>query len=628
MAKAFLRYMTSDGPKRMELGSKPVTIGRHKDNVIAIHDEMASRFHCVVEPVQGGFRVRDLDSKNGTRLNDDKITQSPLGPGDVIRIGALAIHFVDPAAAQAPAGSNPAKHATNLKEALHPAGHKPIKRTPVKDRRDEPKKPRKPEGGSILDAPMSGDGGAMLNALAGIESEGSGAPIQLEGRDDDGAPVSLQAAAESISEFSAMMDSVDADNLTESDVKLVNSRGEVVHSGETRRTKKGEVDEAGEGARVLKMLVLTCIRTKATDAHIEPKPTEALVRLRVDGMMVEAMRLDRANCTRLISVVKVMADIDISQRNIIQEGHFSSKIGTRHIDYRVSLTPTMHGQKLVIRVLDLANAPTNVADLGMPDWMLQHVRRVAKSDAGAMLVAGPTGSGKTTTLYAMLRDIDVEKRNVITIEDPVEYELSGVTQLPIDELKGNTFPTLLRSVLRQDPDVILLGEIRDTETATTAMQAAMTGHLVLSTVHAKDTIGTLFRLLDLGIESYLVAQSLNLVVAQRLLRLLCKHCKEGKKPTPTEQMKLGKTVEGVKQIFLPVGCPHCLNTGYMGRHGIYEMLVITDDLRDALIKSPTMDHIRKSIKMNNFVSLRDAGYRLVLDGTTSMEEVDRVVGGD
>jgi type II secretory ATPase GspE/PulE/Tfp pilus assembly ATPase PilB-like protein len=619
--------MTPEGPKRHEIGNEPVTIGRHRDNAVMIEDDHASRFHCVVEPVKGGFRVRDLDSKNGTRLNDDKITQAPLSAGDVIRIGALAIHFVSDSAAAVTDAANPLKGARTVKDALHPPDHKPIKRSPVKDRRDEPKKPRKPQGGSILDAPMSSGGNNPFEALAGIESDGSGDPVPLAGGDGD-EPVSLQAAAESISEFSAMMDSIDADNLTESDVQLVNSRGEVVHDGVSRKSKKGEVDDAGEGARVLKMLVLTCMRTKATDVHVEPKQAEALVRLRVDGMMVEAMRLDRINCQRLISVVKVMADIDISQRNIIQEGHFSSKVRTRHIDYRVSLTPSMHGQKLVIRVLDLANAPTNVTDLAMPDWMLQHVRKVAKSDAGAVLVAGPTGSGKTTTLYAMLRDVDVEKRNVITIEDPVEYELTGVTQLPIDELKGNTFATLLRSVLRQDPDVILLGEIRDTETATTAMQAAMTGHLVLSTVHAKDTIGTLFRLLDLGIESYLVAQSLNLVIAQRLIRMLCPHCKEPKKPTPTEQMKLGKTVEGVKQIYLPVGCPHCLNTGYAGRRGIYEMLIITDDLRDALIKSPTMDHIRKSIKANNFISLRDAGYRMVLDGTTSMEEVERVVGGD
>jgi general secretion pathway protein E len=300
----------------------------------------------------------------------------------------------------------------------------------------------------------------------------------------------------------------------------------------------------------------------------------------------------------------------------------------RRVDYRVSLTPSMHGQKLVIRVLDSAGAPSRMHELGLVPWMYEKLRSIAIKDAGLLLACGPTGSGKTTTLYSCLRELDVDHRNAITIEDPVEYYLEGCTQIPIDHDQGNTFANILRSVLRQDPDVIFVGEIRDTETATVAMQAAMTGHLVYSTVHAKDTISSVFRLLDLGVESYLVANALSLILAQRLIRVLCPTCKRPIKPTPGQAMKMGHQVEGLAKIHVPAGCRRCLRTGFIGRRAVFELLEINDSMRDVILKTPTIQAMREIADQGLFMSLQQFGYHLVAEGLSSMDEVERVSGID
>jgi type II secretory ATPase GspE/PulE/Tfp pilus assembly ATPase PilB-like protein len=342
--------------------------------------------------------------------------------------------------------------------------------------------------------------------------------------------------------------------------------------------------------------------------------------------MVEVCELDAEAAKRLSSLVKVLCDIDMTKKAIVQEGHFSANAPGRRVDYRISFTPSMFGQKLVVRVLDPKNAPQTLRDLELPDWMMLKIRDTVKQDTGMLLVTGPTGSGKTTTLYAGLRQVDASLRNVITIEDPVEYEVAGVTQIPVDEDQGASFHSLLRSCLRQDPDVIVLGEIRDRDTATTAMQAATTGHLVLSTIHAKDAIGTVFRLLDLGCEPYLVASTLNLVLAQRLVRKLCRHCKEAKRATPEQIRQLGRTVEGISHLYTPAGCPECFGTGYAGRRGLFELLAATDDLRDVILNNPNIADIKKVIELTVFTSLREAGFRLVTEGITSMDEIARVIG--
>ena len=243
-----------------------------------------------------------------------------------------------------------------------------------------------------------------------------------------------------------------------------------------------------------------------------------------------------------------------------------------------------------------------------------------------ILVCGPTGSGKTTTLYAILRDIDVSQSNVVTIEDPVEIQLEGVTQIPVNEPQGNTFSALLRSVLRQDPDVILIGEIRDAETARVGVQAAMTGHLVFSTVHSRDTVGGIYRLLDLGVEPYVVASGLYLVVGQRLVRQLCAHCKVPRNPTPQETKRMTDAgVKKVGQIFTPKGCRRCFGTGYFGRRAVFELLTTTPALREVILKNPTTQDIQRSLDQENYVRLQESGYRLVAEGVADLDEVERAI---
>jgi general secretion pathway protein E len=325
--------------------------------------------------------------------------------------------------------------------------------------------------------------------------------------------------------------------------------------------------------------------------------------------------------------VKVLSDIDIAQRNIVQEGHFSTRVPDRRVDYRVSFTPAMYGQKCVVRVLDAANAPRYMWDLGLPSWMFKDIDRTIRGEGGMVLVCGPTGSGKTASLYATLRSIDSGERNVITIEDPVEIQIEGITQMPVNEDQGNSFAALLRSVLRQDPDVILVGEIRDAETARTAIQASMTGHLVFSTVHARDTVGTIFRLLDLGIEPYLVSSALQLVLAQRLVRQLCVHCRVGVKPNEEQAQKLEAACgKPVPRIFRSAGCPRCLHTGYAGRRGVFELLTVTDAVRESMQRNATPSDVYRALEGTKFTKLINSGYQLVAEGVTTMDEVERVVG--
>jgi general secretion pathway protein E len=345
------------------------------------------------------------------------------------------------------------------------------------------------------------------------------------------------------------------------------------------------------------------------------------------------MKMPNPVGVKLTTLVKVLSDIDIAHKNTIQEGHFASvvpapkiKTGKRRVDYRVSFAPALHGQKLVMRILDPTNAPLRIADLKLPAWMYEEIGSAIRQDAGMVLVAGPTGSGKTTSLYALVRSIEATSRNVVTIEDPVEIQIENVTQIPVDEAHDKSFSQLLRSVLRQDPDVLLVGEIRDTETARIAMQAAITGHLVFSTVHTKDTVGTIFRLLDLGVEPYLVAQGLHVVLAQRLARRLCPYCKKPINPSPDQRRAMGEAGAKVSKIYGPKGCIRCLGTGYSGRQAFFELLVVTDVLRDVVLRNPSMMDIQTAISGGKFVKLAQAAYQLVADGTSPFDEIERIVG--
>jgi general secretion pathway protein E len=423
---------------------------------------------------------------------------------------------------------------------------------------------------------------------------------------------------------------------TETEIALVSARGQVMHQA----TKASAKDPARkkpkrEAVDILRLILLVCTRTRATDIHLEPKTDHFQLRIRVDGIMVDVSRVPNDVGIRLSALVKVLSDIDISQRTNVQEGHFAAKLpgaqgsgtaGFRRADYRVSFAPAVFGQKLVIRIFDAANAPLKVDNLQLPQWMLDAVKHELVKEAGMVLVCGPTGSGKTTTLYSLVRSSDLGRRNVVTIEDPVEVQLEGVTQIQVDEAQGKTFSTLLRSVLRQDPDGILVGEIRDTETARIAMQAAITGHMVFSTVHTTNSIGSIFRLLDLGVEPYLIAQGLHVVVAQRLVRQLCQACKRSVKPTPQDLETMGEAGKGVTQVFVPRGCSRCLGTGYAGRRAFFELLRTTDELRDIIVTTRTMEDIKKVLAAGKFQPLEQSGYQLVANGIVSLDEIEIAVG--
>ncbi len=550
---ATLQLKTNAGRGRpIRLDEDPITIGRHPDNRLRIKDDMASRHHCIIEPFESGkFRVRDLGSRNGTKVNGQKIDEALLQPGDLIQIGQL--------------------------------------RFEVEERRSEVTE--------------------RVGATAEQDAEsGPTMPVKTRRKAEERAPW--------VQELQTIIKAFAVSGVDDENVRVVDAGGQ---SSEA-------LGGTGPGPRATRLLLRVASRTRSTDIHCEPKGESVNIRMRVDGQMVWITELPNDVGERMLGLVKNACQMKSAARDAVQDGHFSARFPDRRVEYRVSITPSVHGQKMVIRVLDQRGVPTSLADLGLVGYMHERIHAVCQQDSGLLLVCGPTGSGKTTTLYNGLREIDRDSRNVITIEDPVEYQIEGVTQMPIDEKKGNTFNTLLRSVLRQDPDVILLGEIRDEETARTGMQAAMTGHLVFSTVHSKDSISAVFRLLDLRVEPYLVANALNLVLAQRLVRTLCEKCKQQVPVTPGQANKIGRFLNQKTHICAPVGCPTCIKTGYRGRRALFELLDFNDELRDVVLRNPSIQGMRKIIDQGLFTTLQQFGYRMVSEGTTSMDEVERVAG--
>ncbi|MGB7157479.1 MAG: ATPase, T2SS/T4P/T4SS family [Tepidisphaeraceae bacterium] len=571
MPEPYIEIQNAEGRRNLPVTDQPITVGRHSSNVVALTDGQASRYHCVIEKSpEGGLRVRDLDSSNGTRVNGQLVKQMRIGDGDTVTVGKTSLKLVAPSAAPVGAGAR--------------------------------------AGGG-------GGGGGIPTANRVVDVE-----VDFDDEEEGEA-----TAADFERVLVRTAESLPDKKFNELDIALVNARGQLAHAARnsTEKPKKAAAEQSREAVGILRLILLICFRTRASDIHIESKQDDYTVRVRVDGTMVDTVRLPKDMGVRVLSLVKILSDIDIAQRNIVQEGHFTSRVPDRRVDYRVSFAPAMFGQKLVIRILDTANTPYHVWDLQLPEWMYEVITGAMKQDSGMFLVCGPTGSGKTSTLYAVIRDIDVGERNVVTIEDPVEIQLDGVTQIPVNESQGNTFAALLRSVLRQDPDAILVGEVRDPETAKIALQAAITGHLVFSTIHSRDSMGTIFRLLDLGLEPYLVASGLQLVLAQRLVRQLCPACKVPAKPTPEQAAKMGKAAEGVEKIYTPRGCPRCVGTGYAGRRGVFELLKVSEEMREVMLKSPTMGDIQKSLSGTKFVKLAESGYLLVAEGVTSLEEVER-----
>jgi len=413
------------------------------------------------------------------------------------------------------------------------------------------------------------------------------------------------------------------------DISVLNASGQ----------KSGALNGNSPGPVAVRLLLASADKSRATDIHLEPRGETYNARLRVDGQMVPLAEMPSSAGNLACNLIKTACELEVAGKQAIHDGTMSAVFRINGVDnrveYRVSFTPAVGGQKLVMRVLDGRGVPHSVDDLGLAPYMKPRIRRVLSKDQGMLLVCGPTGSGKTTTLHNCVREIDRERKNVITIEDPVEYKLEGVTQIPVDDRQGLGFHGLLRSVLRQDPDVILVGEVRDEETARTAMQAAMTGHLVFSTVHAKDTVAAIFRLLDLGVEPYLVANALDLVLAQRLVRVLCTNCRREVPLSPGEASKIGATLSkhsgtGNKgnNVYTPTGCAACLRTGFVGRRAIFELLEFNDALRDIVLREPSIQAIKKVIEADLFTTLRTFGLRLAAQGITSLEEVNQVAGGE
>ena len=567
MPQPFLDITSAEGQRQVPIGDQPLTIGRHSSNLVHITDQRASRYHCVIEKSGEGLVLRDLDSSNGTKLNGRIVKQSRIGDGDVVQIGATLLKVVapQPAAARTSGGAG--------------------------------------RGGAAV-AASNGNGDDEFDV---VEVE-----IEDEEEQEDLSHLTYEQ------QILRMAESLPDKKFHENAIALINARGELAHPARNVPGKEGR-----EAVGIIRLILLICFRSRASDIHIEPKQEDFSVRIRTDGSMVDVVRLPKEIGVKVTSLVKILCDIDISQRSIVQEGHFSANVQERRVDYRVSFAPAMFGQKLVVRILDTANTPYHVWDLTLPDWMYDQVMTSVKGDAGMVLVCGPTGSGKTSTLYAVIRDIDVNERNVVTIEDPIEIQLEGVTQIPVSDEKGNTFAALLRSVLRQDPDAILVGEVRDPETARTALQAAITGHLVFSTVHARDTVGTIFRLLDLGVEPYLVASGLQLVLGQRLVRVLCPSCKQAVRPTADQLNRMGEAGQGVTRIYSAKGCPRCMGIGYSGRRAVFELLKVTELMRDVIMKAPTLTDLQKSMEGQKFVKLAQSAYQLVAQGITSIDEVER-----
>jgi len=391
----------------------------------------------------------------------------------------------------------------------------------------------------------------------------------------------------------------------------------------------GNLDDAAEDASIIRFVnqVLSdAVELRASDIHLEPFEDEFRIRYRIDGVLQEVPvppQLKRFQ-PAIVSRIKILSHLNIAEKRLPQDGRFKIRLSNNEVDIRVSVIPMLHGEAVVLRLLRQNNNQSlGMAQLGMDDRELQSFKRVIQLPHGIILVTGPTGSGKTTTLYIALNAINDSETKIITIEDPIEYQLKGVNQIGVNEKSGLTFARGLRSILRHDPDVVLIGEIRDTETAQIAVQASLTGHLVFSTLHTNDAPGAVTRLVDMKVEPYLVASSLEAVLAQRLVRVLCKECKTEDHSPTTAAMKEHLGFPRDLKVYKAVGCRACRNTGYHGRHGIFEWMDMNAEIQEKILKNCSSGEIREAALRNGLRSLSDDGWRLVRQGITTPEEVMR-----
>jgi type IV pilus assembly protein PilB len=407
-------------------------------------------------------------------------------------------------------------------------------------------------------------------------------------------------------------------DIADDDIQLVQAAG---------KDDVADLEKMGSESPIIRFvnyLIFDAIKQGASDIHIEPKEKALKVRYRIDGILFETMNPPHHMHAAIVSRMKIMANLDISERRLPQDGRIRAMVHDRKVDLRMSTLPTANGEKVVVRILDNRSINVPLEDLGFSENVLTIWKQQVEEPHGILLVTGPTGSGKTTTLYSSLRCMDGNKLNISTVEDPIEYHLAAANQVQVHEKIGMTFAAALRSLLRQDPDVVMLGEIRDAETARIAVQASLTGHLVLSTLHTNDAPSSITRLINIGVEPYLIASAVNCILAQRLVRRICPHCRE--QYTPSDEMKEFLTLQGFdsSQVFHGRGCDRCRKTGHVGRLGIYELLVMDDSMRDLVTRNPNVTELRKLCRERGLVTLRADGFDKVMKGLTTIDEVLRV----
>ena len=426
--------------------------------------------------------------------------------------------------------------------------------------------------------------------------------------------------------------------------------GEIKKSGEVKEVfegitvisgddeKKEEVDLSPEKAskedapvvKLVNMILQEAIKERATDIHIEPQEKNVIVRIRIDGVLQTIMTPPNTSLSGLVTRIKILSKLNIAEKRLPQDGRFTIKTTEKEIDVRVSILPTIYGEKIVMRLLDKTGFGFNLKSLGLEKELYQIFKKVIARPYGMIIASGPTGSGKSTTLYASLKEIKNDLINITTVEDPVEYHLDGINQVQVFEHIGLTFGASLKFILRQDPDILLIGEIRDQETADIAVKFSLTGHLVFSTLHANDAVSTITRLLDLGVPPFLVGACVNLVMAQRLVRKICPHCREEYDSSEVELKLVGlsrKRLNG-KKLHQAKGCRECRNTGYLGRTGIFELIPMTRKVRALIYDNANEDEIRSCAMKEGMVSMRESGLRKILDGTTTIQEVLRITMDD
>ena len=426
--------------------------------------------------------------------------------------------------------------------------------------------------------------------------------------------------------------------------------GEIKKSGEVKEVfegitvisgddeKKEEVDLSPENAsqedapivKLVNMILQESIKERATDIHIEPQDKNVVVRIRIDGVLQTIMTPPTTSLSGLVTRIKILSKLNIAEKRLPQDGRFTIKTTEKEIDVRVSILPTIYGEKIVMRLLDKTGFAFNLKSLGLDKDLIQIFQNIITRPYGLIIVSGPTGSGKSTTLYASLKEIKNDLINITTVEDPVEYHLDGINQVQVFEHIGLTFGASLKFILRQDPDILLIGEIRDQETADIAIKFSLTGHLVFSTLHANDAVSTITRLLDLGVPPFLVGACVNLVMAQRLVRKICPHCREEYDPTDEDLKLVGlsrKRLNG-KKLHQAKGCRECRNTGYLGRIGIFELIPMTRKVRALIYDNSNEDEIRSCALEEGMVNLRESGLRKILDASTTIQEVLRITMDD